>query len=157
MINATRILVPLNGTPTDADAMNLACEVAKRNKAEVYAIYVIEVKRTLPLDVDLPPEAERAEQILADAARVAKPWSITPQSEILQARDIGTAIVDEAIERGVDLIVLGIRYKRRFGDFDMGHTAPHVLRHAPCRVWVVRAPAEIPPQRTVQHVEPHPD
>jgi nucleotide-binding universal stress UspA family protein len=52
---------------------------------------------------------------------------------------VGTAIVDEALEREVDLIVMGIGYKRKFGEFDMGHTAPYVLKNAPCRVWLARA------------------
>jgi Universal stress protein family len=47
--------------------------------------------------------------------------------------------VDEALEREVDLIVMGIGYKRKFGEFDMGHTAPYVLKNAPCRVWLARA------------------
>jgi hypothetical protein len=34
---------------------------------------------------------------------------------------------------------MGIGYKRKFGEFDMGHTAPYVLKNAPCRVWLARA------------------
>ena len=52
VIRASRILVPVNGNPTDQEAVALACEIARRAKSAVYAIYVIEVKRTLPLDVD---------------------------------------------------------------------------------------------------------
>jgi hypothetical protein len=47
--------------------------------------------------------------------------------------------VDEALEREVDLIVMGIGYKRKFGEFDMGRTAPYVMKNAPCRVWLARA------------------
>jgi len=48
-------------------------------------------------------------------------------------------IVDTARSQGVDLIVMGIGYNRKFGEFDMGHTAPYVLKNAPCRVWLARA------------------
>jgi nucleotide-binding universal stress UspA family protein len=139
VIRASRILVPVNGNPTDDDAVALACEVARRGKAAVYAIYVIEVKRTLPLDVDLPPEAAKGDTVLGRAEHVADEFGIELETEILQARDVGTAIVDEALEREVDLIVMGIGYKRKFGEFDMGHTAPYVLKNAPCRVWLARA------------------
>ena len=64
MIRASRILVPVNGNPTDDEAVALACEIGRRGKAAVYAIYVIEVKRTLPLDVDLPPEAAKGDTVL---------------------------------------------------------------------------------------------
>ena len=139
MIRASRILVPVNGNPTDDDAVALACEIGRRGKASVYAIYVIEVKRTLPLDVDLPPEAAKGDTVLARAEHVAEEFSIDLETEILQARDVGTAIVDEALEREIDLIVMGIGYKRKFGEFDLGHTAPYVLKNAPCRVWLARA------------------
>jgi len=129
----------VNGNPTDDDAVALACEIGRRGKASVYAIYVIEVKRTLPLDVDLPPEAAKGDTVLARAEHVAEEFSIDLETEILQARDVGTAIVDEALEREIDLIVMGIGYKRKFGEFDLGHTAPYVLKNAPCRVWLARA------------------
>ena len=38
------------------DALALACVLAKRNKGKVYAVYVIEVARPLPLDADLSPD-----------------------------------------------------------------------------------------------------
>ena len=70
-ISAKRILVPINGNPTDAEMIGLACSIARRSKAEVHVVYIIEVKRTLPLDADLPPEAERGEMVLESAERVA--------------------------------------------------------------------------------------
>jgi nucleotide-binding universal stress UspA family protein len=139
VIRASRILVPVNGNPTDDEAVALACEIARRGKSAVYAIYVIEVKRTLPLDVDLPPEAAKGDDVLARAERVAHEFGVAVETEILQARDVGTAIVDEALEREVDLIVMGIGYKRKFGEFDMGRTAPYVMKNAPCRVWLARS------------------
>jgi nucleotide-binding universal stress UspA family protein len=139
VIRASRILVPVNGNSTDDDAVALACETGRRSKASVYAIYVIEVKRTLPLDVDLPPEAAKGDSVLARAEHVAEEFGVDVETEILQARDVGTAIVDEALERDIDLIVMGIGYKRKFGEFDLGHTAPYVLKNAPCRVWLARA------------------
>jgi nucleotide-binding universal stress UspA family protein len=137
-ISARRILVPINGNPTDAEMIALACSLAKRNKGEVHVIYIIEVKRTLPLDADLPPEAEKGEMVLEQAERVAEEWDQQIQADLLQARDVGPTIVDEARERQADLILLGITYKKRFGEFDLGRTAPFVLKHASCRVWVCR-------------------
>ena len=60
---------------------------------------------------------------------------------LLQARDVGAALVDEAIERDADLLVVGLPYRTKFGgDFAMGRTIPYVLKNAPCAVWVVREP-----------------
>jgi nucleotide-binding universal stress UspA family protein len=138
MIQASRILVPVKGNPIDDEAVELACAIARPSRAQVFAIHVIEVKRTLPLDAELQPEAERGEEYLGRAEQMADRFNQSINTDLLQARDVGPAIVDEALERGIDLIILGVSNKKRFGDFDLGKTVPYVLRHAPCRVWVCR-------------------
>ena len=60
---------------------------------------------------------------------------------LLQARDVGAALVDEATEQRADMLILGLPYRKRFGgDFAIGRTIPYVLKNAPCAVWVVREP-----------------
>jgi nucleotide-binding universal stress UspA family protein len=140
MHEAKKILVPVNGNPTDAAMLALAAQTVKRTKGRIYAIHVIEVRRNLPLDADLVDERELANKVLDEAERIADEWGQKVDTEILQARDIGTAIVEEAIEAGADLILLGVPYRRKFGEFDLGKTVPYVLKHAPCEVWICREP-----------------
>lgn len=140
MNEAKKILVPVNGNPTDSAVLALASQTAKRSKGRVYAIYVIEVPRTLPLDADLTEERRRADTVLDEAEQNAEENGQQLDTEVLQARDIGTAIVEEAIDAQADLIVMGVPYRRKFGEFDLGKTIPHVLKHAPCEVWVCREP-----------------
>lgn len=138
MLNPKKILVPVNGGPVDTTVVALASQLAKRSRGRVYAIYVIEVRRTLPLDADLPTERQEADVVLDKVETTAEEWDQEVETEILQARDIGTAIVEEAVEADVDLILLGIPYRRKFGEFDLGRTVPYVLKHAPCEVWICR-------------------
>lgn len=135
-----RVLVPVSGETTDAAALSLACEMARKTKARVYAIFVIEVRRVLPLDADLPPEVQKGEDVLLRAEQTAEGLDYSVETELLQAREVGAAIVDEACERGVDLIVMGLPYKRRFGEYTLGDTVPYVLKNAPCAVWICREP-----------------
>ena len=118
--------------------MALACDVARERKGKVYVVHVIEVRRTLPLDAEVEPQAAASEEILSQAARIARDHHLDIEGEILQARDAGPAIVDEAIERGVDLIILGTEYHQPFGDFQLGRVPQYVLRDAPCEVWIRR-------------------
>jgi len=120
--------------------MDLSCYLAKRGRARLYVVHVIEVKRTMPLEVDLPAEVEKGEEILQRAEEVARKWRQEVETEVLQARDAGTAIVEEADRRGVDLIVIGLRYRKRFDQFHLGDTVMHVLKNASCRVYVCREP-----------------
>jgi len=131
----------VDGSQAAMDALALACVLAKRNKGKVYAVYVIEVARTMPLDADLSPEAREGEEILARAEQVADALDFEVTGELLQARDAGHAIVDEAIERGVDAIMAGTSHSRPLGEIQLGDTAQYVLRNAPCQVIVCRAAA----------------
>lgn len=136
------ILVPTDGTPASMGAVALACRIAKRNKGTVHVVHVIEVKRSLPLDADLEPETSEGERILLEAEKVADEQDFQVEAELLQAREAGHAVVDEAVDRGADSIILGVDYKRPFGEFQLGRLTQYVLKNAPCLVWVCRQPAE---------------
>ncbi len=137
-----KFLVPVTGDKVDEQAVRLACTLAKRTKGMLYVVYVVEVKRSLPLDVESESETETGEKVLTHAGRIADTLDCPVETELLQAREVGPAIVDEAVERGVDVIVMGINYRRRFGEFDMGNAVPYVFKNAPCRVLLWREPSE---------------
>ncbi|HXK34212.1 MAG TPA: universal stress protein [Dehalococcoidia bacterium] len=134
------ILVPVDGSPASMDAVWFACSVARRNKGKVYAVHVIEVKRSLPLDAEMTEEATNGENVLRMAERVAADADFKVEGELLQAREAGHAIVDEAMERGVDLILMGAEHKAPLGEYQMGRLTQYVLRAAPCHVLLWRHP-----------------
>ena len=129
-----KILVPVTGTQVDDEAMRLACRLAKKNKGKVWAVYVVTVKRSLPLDAEIEAEVRKAENILDHIASVAEEEDYETETDLLQAREAGPTIVDEAVEREVDVILIGLSYKRRFGQFSLGNVVPYVLQNAPCQV-----------------------
>ncbi len=135
-----RILVPVSGSKADEEAIKLACSLAKKSKAKIYVVYIIQVKRSLPLDAEIEPEIKRAEEVLTRAEDIASEQDYEVETDLLQAREAGPAIVDEAMERNVDLILMGIGYKKRFGVFSLGVAVPHVLKEAPCQVLLYREP-----------------
>jgi len=130
----TNILVPVIGTEADDEAIKLACRLAKKDKGKIWAVYVVTVKRTLPIDARDEYESRKAEEILEHAESVAEEQEYELETDLLQAREAGPTIVDEAVERKIDLILIGIEYKRRFGQFSLGSVVPYVLKNAPCRV-----------------------
>lgn len=134
------VLVPVNGSELDDEIVRLAAATAKQVGAQLVIVYVIVVRRTLALDVELEDEVRKGEGVLDRAEKAASVVEVEFTSELLQARATGPAIVDEAIERQARLIVMGVTYRRRFGEFYLGQTTPYVLKNAPCRVWVAREP-----------------
>lgn len=140
MAGVRSILVPVDGSPASMDAVVLACSIARKNKGKVYAVHVIEVKRSLPLDAELTDEASSGEQVLMRAEKAAAEADFKVEGELLQAREAGHAIVDEAMERGVDLILMGAEHKASQGEYQMGRLTQYVLKAAPCNVWLWRHP-----------------
>jgi nucleotide-binding universal stress UspA family protein len=140
-----RAVAALNGGPSDERIVSLVADQAHHLKAELIAVHVVEIDWTLPLDADIAGRSEEVQRILDMAEEVAERYKLTLEPVLLQARDVGAAIVDEAIERGADLLVVGLPYRKRFGgEFAIGRTIPYILQNAPCAVWVVRDPIEEP-------------
>jgi nucleotide-binding universal stress UspA family protein len=134
-----RAVVALSGGRTDRHIVALAADIAKSSHAELVGVHVVEINWTQPLDADIAGRSEDAQRVLDIAETTAEAARYRLETVLLQARDVGAAVVDEASERGADLIICGLPFRRRFGgDFTVGRTIPYVLKNAPCAVWVIR-------------------
>jgi nucleotide-binding universal stress UspA family protein len=135
-----RLLLPLTGHDVDEAAALLAGDLVRPNHGQVFALYVIQVPWEYPVDAEIPEATERGGQALERVEGILKSLKQHVTAEFIQARDTGPAIVNEAIERQADLVLLGMPYKRRHGVFSMGEAVPYVLRSAPCPVLILREP-----------------
>ena len=110
-------------------------ESARASRAELVGVHVVEIEWSLPLDADIAARSEEVQQVLDHAETVAESVKVRLEPVLLQAREVGAALVDEAAERRADLLVVSLPYRKRFGgDFAIGRTVPYVLKHAPCAV-----------------------
>ena len=136
-----RAVVALNGATSDERILRLVMDLARPFHAAVVVVHVVEIDWTLPLDANVAGMSEEAQRVLDMAEEQAERAGLQIEAVLVQARDVGAAIVDEAAERDADLLVLGLPYRKRFGgDFAIGRTVPYVLKNAPCAVWVAREP-----------------
>ena len=138
MAHQHTILVPVSPLQASLDAVAAACTYGRQRRSKVFVVHVIEVIRSLPLNAELGTEARRGEQLLRRAEEAASAAGHAVVGELLQAREAGQAIVDEARERDVDVVMLGIGPQGIAGDHALGRTADFVLRHASCDVWLLR-------------------
>jgi nucleotide-binding universal stress UspA family protein len=140
--------VPVNGSTGDHRALTLVADLVHQHPASITLIYVVEVIQAMPLDAELPAELDKGEAVLDRAEHFAlnhvahKITSVA--TDLLQARSAGAAIVDEAIERRADAIVMSTVNRIRHGNTSIGETVAYVLKNAPCDVIVVRHAAERP-------------
>jgi len=143
-VDYDQILVPIVGSRISDEMMVLACQLATEKKSSIDGLYVIEVPLNLPLDARLINEREKAEKVLKAAATIASQFKVKFTPHVLTARNAGRAIVEEAVARRSEVIILGTTRKRRIGDLVFGRTADYVLDHAPCEVLLNLVPREYP-------------
>ncbi len=137
-----RILVPVLGDElVDGPALKItALLLAGRQGVEASLLHVIEVPFDQTLDTENEAAVARADAILSGAEAILTERGVPTRTSTVQARAAGPAIVDDANEVGADLIVMGLRYKKRFGgQWDAGRTVPYVMRNSTAAVWCLRA------------------
>jgi len=128
----------LNGSSADPLVVQLAIQLSTRD-TELVALHVVEVDWRHDLDDEIPGSRELASAVLDMAEGAAERVRMKMRTELLQARDVGAALVDEAVAIDADVMLLGLSYRTRLGgDFAIGRTIPYVFQNAPCRVIVVR-------------------
>jgi basic amino acid/polyamine antiporter, APA family len=135
-----RILVPMKLGPIGEEVLGTAIKLAEEQGGTVDALHVIRVSMDKPLDAPLEDAEEQAAASLAEAKLLASEHGITVDGKVVRARAIGEAIVDEARQAGVDLIVLGSAPRWRRRSLFFSPTVDYVLRHAPSEVMVVAYP-----------------
>jgi nucleotide-binding universal stress UspA family protein len=134
-----RAILGLNGGKMDDQIVRLALDAGRGRQIELVGVHVIEVDWSHALTEDLASSSDVPQRILDGAEAACEVARVPMATVLLQAREVGPAIVDEAVQREADLIVLGLPYRRRLGgDFDQGRTVPYVLANSPMAVWVVR-------------------
>jgi APA family basic amino acid/polyamine antiporter len=133
------ILVPIAPGYASDEAMDIACRLAAERRASIVAFTAIDIPLDLPLDAELSEDVREANEQLDEARAIGDSYGVSVTGRILRTRNIGRAIVDEAVRRSSEIIVMAgprrvqLQRGRRqiFGD-----AVDFVLRHAPCRVMV---------------------
>jgi basic amino acid/polyamine antiporter, APA family len=136
-----RILVPMKLGDIGEEMVATAIALAKERGAEIDAITVVRVPRRFELEGDLPADvAARVDASLDEARALGADYGVEVHGDVVRARSIGHAIVDEAERRRSDLVVLGSSPRWRRQSRFFSPTVDFVLRNAPCEVLVVAFP-----------------
>ncbi len=138
-----RLVVYVTGGPEDQRLLEIVEKIGQHQNTFITIAYVVEVQQSMPLDAELPYEIERGEHALRSAETLAEQLlgdnrQSPVRTELLQARSAGAAIVDEAIDRNADMILLASTLRRKYGRVTTGETIAYVLKNAPCEVILVR-------------------
>lgn len=137
-VRLSSALVHVTGATLDSDMVRLACELLESRRGVLHILYVIEVPRDTPVDAVIADSVRVGEELLERMEEVAGRYNGAVQAEIIQARQAGAAVVEEAVDREVQAIVIGASTSNLYGTYSFDTRASYILRHAPCRVILTR-------------------
>jgi APA family basic amino acid/polyamine antiporter len=127
-------LVPIFGLDIDADAMSRAAAIVDPD-AFVEALYVLKV----PTEHELPEglaQQEYEARCALDVARLqARARGLKVRVKLIRTRNPGRAIVEEALERGSDLVYISTEHAPE-DERLLGPTTRYLLAKRPCRIIV---------------------
>ncbi|HTJ25880.1 MAG TPA: universal stress protein [Candidatus Limnocylindria bacterium] len=116
--------------------MVLAARLARREKAELLAVYVIEVPLILPQAAQMPEEDRRGYDALATAEVIAQHKGVNIRTELIHARQVGPAVIDLAKREGANLIVLGSYREGKYTGAPLGRAIDAIASGAQCDVLI---------------------
>lgn len=147
----TKILVPVDGSPTSDRAVTEATKLAVTCSARVHLLHVLDMtaytngfeQAEIYFDQIRPKALKAAEDLLArEQAKMA--FSGVPVDtefqEIIGGR-VANVIVERAMSVGADMIVMGTHGRRGINRVLMGSDAELVARTSPVPVLLVKLPA----------------
>jgi nucleotide-binding universal stress UspA family protein len=140
-----KVLLATDGSQFSEGAIREAINFAKVCSSRLYAITVLETNpeyETIGSNVFEKEEAEAIKHLDTVKERAAQE-GVTCETVFHSSMDPSQAIVDEATERKIDMIVIGRRGRTGLAKLLMGGVAAKVVIHAPCKVLIVPKAARI--------------
>ena len=147
------ILVPLDGSVTAERGLREAVRLAAEQKSKLRLLHVIE---NFPMLMDMSSAVSfesmmrevrgYGQNVLTAAQAVAVRAGVPAETSLREVTHgrIAKAVIDEALDSGCDLIVMGTHGRRGFSRLALGSDADLVVRESPVPVLLVRDDAEQP-------------
>lgn len=141
----SKLLVSTDGSIHSEGAIREAISFASKCSSKIYACMVLETNpeyESVGSDVFEKEEAEATTHLESIKARAEKE-GVRCETIFHESIEASQAIVDEAAENRVDMIVIGRHGRKGIAKALMGEVAAKVIANAPCKVLVVPKAAKI--------------
>lgn len=138
------ILVAVDGSESALAAARFAHGLAAQVGAKLSLLYVLEPQQALPVGffdavavAPAPVDAGDAERVRKMLDRMAAELPSAEVEKLVEIGPVAETIIDQARERGADLIVVGARGLGRGTRWLLGSVSDRVVHHADRPVTVV--------------------
>ena len=130
------ILVVFSPDILSGHMLALAAKLARRQKTELLALYIIEVPYTLPPDAEMVEEERAGLDALGAAETIAINNGVDLRTEIVKARFTSQAVLDIAKREKADLIILGSFREGKYTGAPLGRAIETIAAEAKCDVLI---------------------
>jgi nucleotide-binding universal stress UspA family protein len=150
VIEFKQIICPVDLSDSSVRAFAHAAAIAQWYDAQLTVLHVVPTFEPIQMRGDLGDPVRvitpmPREQVLEEMSRTLNLAAVSPRATpIAEAGDPQSTIIDQAISKKADLIVMGTHGRRGFKRLLLGSVTEAVLREAPCPVLTVpQAPASV--------------
>lgn len=119
-----------------AHMMALAVKLARGERSELLALYIIEVPYTLPPDAEMAQEERSALDALGAAETIADTNNVTIRTETIKTRSTKQAVLDVAKRAKANLIIMGSFREGKYSGAPLGRTIEEIAADAKCDVLI---------------------
>ena len=116
--------------------MVLAARLARRERAELLAAYVVEVPFTLPANATMEDEDRLALDSLATAQAIAQKHGVSIRTQTIHGRQTSQAVLDLAKREKANLIVMGSYREAKYIGAPLGRAIEQIATAAKCDVLI---------------------
>jgi nucleotide-binding universal stress UspA family protein len=160
MIEFNHILCPADFSESSVRALACAAALAQWYDAQLTVLHVVPAFESAEARRDAAEPSRvhasmRREQVLEEMKRSLNLAAVSSRATpVAEAGDPRTTIIEQAIAKKADLIVLGTHGRRGFKRLLLGSVTESVLREAPCPVLTVppHAPAAVSDAPTFKRI-----
>lgn len=116
--------------------MVLAARLARRERADLLAAYVVEVPFTLPANAVMEVEDRAALDALAAAEAIAQKHGVSLRTQTIHGRQTSQAVLDLAKREKANLIVMGSYREAKYTGAPLGRAIEQIATGAKCDVLI---------------------
>ncbi len=130
------LIVVFSAEIDSAHMMALGVKLARGERSELLALYIIEVPYTLPPDAEMPFEERQALDALGAAETIANKSNVALRTETIKARSTKQAVLDVAKREKAHLIILGSFREGKYSGAPLGRLIEEIAADAKCDVLI---------------------
>ena len=116
--------------------MVLAARLARRERADLLAAFVVEVPFTLPANAAMEVEDRAALDSLATAEAIAQKHGVSIRTQTIHGRQTSQAVLDLAKREKANLIVMGSYREAKYTGAPLGRAIEQIATGAKCDVLI---------------------